>query len=170
MTQDFDEINQILKDHFKTVTPEEFKKNLQEACPYLHEDTSVSDEKYEISDRPSLSNMKGTDNPPEIEEINQILKQHFLTVTPDEFRANLKEASPEIYKIVNFSEQPFELSSYTSESEAILESKSTHLARRNRLIAGVVIVVVTVGGVGVLLMDTNASIELSNSILHLIRR
>jgi hypothetical protein len=169
MTQDFDEINQILRDHFKTVTPEEFKKNLQEACPYLHEDTSVSDEKYEISDRPSCSDMKGSDNPPGIEEINQILKQHFSTVTPDEFRANLKEASPEIYKVVNFSEQPFELSSWcTSESEAILESKSTHLARRNRLIAGVVIVVVTVGGV--LLMDTNSSIELSNSILHLIRR
>jgi hypothetical protein len=42
MNSNIDEIDQILKEHFEKVTLEEFKSNIEDACPYLLSDSKES--------------------------------------------------------------------------------------------------------------------------------
>jgi hypothetical protein len=43
MSPDFEKIRRILNEHFENLTPEEFSRNLEEACPYLFEPQTESE-------------------------------------------------------------------------------------------------------------------------------
>jgi hypothetical protein len=90
MKLNLDEINQILKEHFDKVTPEEFRSNIEAACPYLL-DNSVEAENNLVS---AIGNGLHVTHNGEHQEINQILKEHFDKVTPEEFRSNIEVACP----------------------------------------------------------------------------
>jgi hypothetical protein len=93
--EDFDEIDQFLKQHFEDITPEKFKSNLKDACPDLFDDSnqSIYDNKASIH---STENLLLADDNTEYQEIDRILKEHFKRVTPEEFRNNLAIACPDL--------------------------------------------------------------------------
>jgi hypothetical protein len=98
MSLDFNEIDQILKQHFEKITPEEFKSNLKAACPNLFESPKeiVYQKKETIhSTEDFLSDNKNV----EYEEVDRILTEHFKKVTPQEFKRNLKIACPSLVDI-----------------------------------------------------------------------
>jgi hypothetical protein len=43
---DFEAIDRALKEHFETVTPEEFRNNLQRACPHLFDPNHSKEEPH----------------------------------------------------------------------------------------------------------------------------
>jgi hypothetical protein len=94
--EDFNEIDKFLKQHFENITPEEFKRNLKDACPDLLDNSNqlTHDNKTTIHSMkdPLLSNDNNTD----YQEIDRILKEHFKKVTPEEFRHNLAIACPDL--------------------------------------------------------------------------
>jgi hypothetical protein len=91
---DFEAIERALKEHFETVTPEEFRNNLQRACPYLF------DSDYSNEDSPiTSSNLEGNYafKKMNFEAIDRALKEHFEIVTPEEFRNNLQRSCPHLF-------------------------------------------------------------------------
>jgi hypothetical protein len=91
---DFEAIERALKEHFETVTPEEFRNNLQRACPYLF-DSDYSNEDSHITS----SNLEGNYafKKMNFEAIDRALKEHFEIVTPEEFRNNLQRSCPHLF-------------------------------------------------------------------------
>jgi hypothetical protein len=91
MTLNFDEINQAFKEHLEKVTPDEFEKNLRDACPELF--NSFDLEKSEVEDgngiEDSLSNTAH-------KEISEAFQEHLKKASSEEFFENLAESSPEL--------------------------------------------------------------------------
>jgi hypothetical protein len=100
---DFEAIDRALKEHFETVTPEEFRNNLQRACPYLF-DPNHSNEKSHITS----SKLEGDYilKKMDFEAIDRALKEHFEAVTPEEFRNNLQRACPHLFDPNHSNEEP----------------------------------------------------------------
>lgn len=98
--EDFDEIDKFLKQHFEKITPEEFKRNLKDTCPDLFDNSNQStNDNKATTNYPENSLL--VNNDPEYQEIDQILKDHFKNVTPEEFRKNLEIACPDLIKASN---------------------------------------------------------------------
>ncbi len=93
MSSDFNEIDQILEQHFKEITPEEFKSNLKAACPSLfyHAKKTIHKKKETIH---STEDFLSDNNNVEYQEIDRILTEHFEKITPEEFKRNLRIACP----------------------------------------------------------------------------
>jgi hypothetical protein len=93
--EDFDEIDRFLKQHFENITPEEFKKNLKDACPDLFDDSNQLTYDSKATTHSTENSLLVNDNA-EYQEIDRILKEHFKRVTPEEFRNNLAIACPDL--------------------------------------------------------------------------
>jgi hypothetical protein len=98
--EDFDEIDQFLQQHFERITPEEFKKNLKDACPDLFDNSNQLTNGNKATASPPENSLL-VNNDPEYQEIDRILKEHFEKVTPEEFRKNLAIACPDLLENLN---------------------------------------------------------------------
>jgi hypothetical protein len=62
MPMNHEKFKQIITDHFKTVTPEEFLANLRKSSPYLFTETREQEDSY-ISTKPEAE-VNGSDTNP----------------------------------------------------------------------------------------------------------
>jgi uncharacterized protein (UPF0335 family) len=72
--EDFDEIDRFLKQHFENITPEEFKKNLKDACPDLFDDSNQLTYDSKAMMHSTEKSLLVNDNA-EYQEIDRILKE-----------------------------------------------------------------------------------------------
>jgi hypothetical protein len=161
--EDFDEIDQFLKQHFENITPEEFKSNLKDACPDFFDDSN----QLTYDDKAITNSMEIpllVDDNNDYQEIDRILKEHFEKVTPEEFRRNLAIACPDLFEDLTpviFDDRYVDLSNRS-------EHKTPNLPRYYAVSAAIGLVILVIAFTGRIETD-HFLLEVIKSTLQLVK-